>query len=39
MNLMAIAHGHRGDLDEAERLYAQALVLRDARRATSGSKR
>lgn len=27
VNLMAITHGHRGDLDEAEKLYAQALVL------------
>jgi len=27
VNLMAITNGHRGDLDEAERLYAQALVL------------
>jgi putative nucleotidyltransferase with HDIG domain len=25
MNLMAIANGHRGDLDEAERLYSGAL--------------
>ena len=27
VNLMAIAHAARGDLDEAERLYAQAVVL------------
>ena len=27
MNLMAITNGHRGDLDEAERLYRQALAF------------
>lgn len=27
LNLMAIANGHRGNLDEAERLYSEALVL------------
>jgi putative nucleotidyltransferase with HDIG domain len=27
LNLMAIANGHRGDLDEAERLYGEALIF------------